>query len=288
MIGSLQTGVSGLQQFQEDLEVIGNNIANVNTTGYKSNTMQFAVHVQPIVQRYHGGGASRQVGTGVTSSSIDSDFTQGAIADSGSKTNLAVSGDGFFVVKDPTSSVSYVTRDGTFKTRNAPNGFLVTSTGNRVQGYTGTAPFSSASTIGDLQINAATAITSLGDTTTPAPTLSGYSIDATGQINATLSDGTSGVIGQVVLQNFSNPQALLKQGDNLFTFDANAGPMAAAAAPNTAAALGTIRAGALESSNVDLAGQMAAMITAQRAFEANAKIVTTSDEVLQDLINLKR
>ena len=178
-----------------------------------------------------------------------------------------------------------MTRDGTFKLDN--NGYLVTNTGNRVQGYTGTAPFSSGSTIGDLQINASTAISSLGDTTTPAPTLTGYNIDATGQINATLSDGTSGVIGQVVLQNFSNPQALLKQGDNLFTFNANSGPLGAAVAPNTNG-LGTIRSGALESSNVDLAGQMAAMITAQRAFEANAKIVTTSDEVLQDVINLKR
>jgi len=102
-----------------------------------------------------------------------------------------------------------------------------------------------------------------------------------------LSDGTSGAIGQVVLQNFSNPQGLLKQGNNLFTFDANAGPLGAAAAPNTNG-MGSIRAGALESSNVDLAGQMAAMITAQRAFEANAKIITTSDEVLQDVINLKR
>jgi flagellar hook protein FlgE len=181
--------------------------------------------------------------------------------------------------------VSYVTRDGTFKLDN--NGYLVTSTGNRVQGYTGTAPFSSASPIGDLQINAGTAISSLGDTTTPAPSLTGYNIDATGQVNATLSDGTSGVIGQVVLQNFSNPQALLKQGANLFTFAANAGPLAAAAAPNTNS-LGTIQAGSLESSNVDLAGQMAAMITAQRAFEANAKVITTSDEVLQDLVNLKR
>ena len=284
MIGSLQTGVSGLQQFQEDLEVIGNNIANVNTTGYKSSTMQFA---DTFSQSFGdtGGGASRQVGTGVASSAIDSQFTQGAINGTGTKTNLAISGQGFFVVKDPTSSVNYVTRDGTFKLDN--NGFLVTATGNRVQGYTGTAPFSSSSTIGDLQINAATAITSLGDTTTPAPTLVAYNIDAAGQINATLSDGTSGVIGQVVLQNFSNPQALLKQGSNLFIFNANAGALSAAAAPDTNG-LGTILSGALESSNVDLAGEMAAMITAQRAFEANAKIVTTSDEVLQDLINLKR
>jgi flagellar hook protein FlgE len=284
MIGSLQTGVSGLQQFQEDLEVIGNNIANVNTTGYKSSTMQFADSFSDSFGNT-GGGASRQVGTGVTSSAIDSQFTQGAINDTGTKTNLAVSGQGFFLVKDPTSSVSYVTRDGTFKLDN--NGYLISATGNRVQGYTGTAPFSSASTIGDLQINNATAITSLGDTTVPAPTLSAYSIDATGQINATLSDGTSGVIGQVVLQNFSNPQALQKQGDNLFTFTANAGPLGAAVAPNTNG-VGTIRSGAVESSNVDLAGQMAAMITAQRAFEANAKIVTTSDEILQAVINLKR
>src|SRR5690348_3851468 len=148
MIGSLQTGVSGLQQFQEDLEVIGNNIANVNTTGYKSTTMQFA---DTFSQSFGdtGGGSSRQIGTGVSSSSIDSEFTQGAINSTGTRTNLAISGNGFFVVKDPTSSVSYVTRDGTFKLDN--NGYLVTSGGNRVQGYTGTAPFSSSSTIGDLQ-----------------------------------------------------------------------------------------------------------------------------------------
>ena len=91
MIGSLQTGVSGLQQFQEDLEVIGNNIANVNTTGYKSSTMQFA---DTFSQSFGdtGGGASRQVGTGVTSSAITSEFTQGAINSTGYKSNLAVSG----------------------------------------------------------------------------------------------------------------------------------------------------------------------------------------------------
>lgn len=284
MIGSLQTGVSGLQQFQEDLEVIGNNIANVNTTGYKSADMQFA---DAFSQSFGdtGGGSSRQVGTGVSSSAISSQFTQGAINNTGTKTDLAVSGEGFFVVKDASSGVSFVTRDGGFKLDN--NGYLVSNTGYRVQGYVGAAPFSSSSTIGDLQINTATAISSLNDTTTPAPTLTNYVIDATGQINATLSDGTTGVIGQVVLQNFSNPQALQKQGNNLFTYTSNAGPAAAAAAPGSGA-LGLIQSGSLESSNVDLAGQMAAMITAQRAFEANAKIITTSDEVLQDLINLKR
>lgn len=284
MIGSLQTGVSGLQQFQEDLEVIGNNIANVNTTGFKSADMQFADTFSQTVGN-SGGGGVMQVGSGVTSSSIDSEFTQGPINPNGIKTNLAISGNGFFVVKDSSAGASYVSRDGTFKLDS--NGFLINNIGYRVQGYTGTAPYSSGSTVGDLQINSATAIAALNDTTTPAPTLVDYNIDSAGQINATLSDGTSGVIGQVVLQNFSNPQALTKQGNNLFSYNASAGAMSAPAAPTTGG-LGLIQAGALETSNVDLASQMAAMITAQRAFEANAKIITTSDEVLQDLVNLKR
>jgi flagellar hook protein FlgE len=180
--------------------------------------------------------------------------------------------------------MSFVTRDGGFKVD--ANGNLVNSVGYRVQGYTGTAPYTSASTIGDLKIDSATAISALNDTTTPAPSLVGYNIDATGQINATLSDGVSGVIGQVTLQNFSNPQALIKQSNNLLTYNGSAGA-GAPGAPNSAG-LGMIQSGALETSNVDLAGQMAALITAQRAFEANAKIITTSDEVLQDLVNLKR
>src|SRR6185437_13147793 len=229
MIGSLQNGVSGLQQFQQDLEVIGNNIANVNTTGYKSATMQFA---DTFSQNFGnlGAGGFVQVGTGVSTASIDSEYTQGTINPTGTPTDLAISGNGFFVVKDSSSGMSFVTRDGGFKLD--ASGSLVTSNGFNVQGYTGTAPYTSASTIGDLQINTATAIAALGNTTSPAPTLTSYSIDAAGQINVTLSDGSSGAIGQVVLQNFSNPQALSKQSNNLFSFTAAAGPLSAASAPN--------------------------------------------------------
>jgi flagellar hook protein FlgE len=282
MIGSLQTGVSGLQRFQEDLEVIGNNIANVNTTGYKSATMQFA---DTFSQSFGstGSGSSMQIGTGVASASVESEFTQGTFSPTGFKSNLAVSGNGFFVVKDPSSGASFVTRDGGFKVDG--NGYLVSATGYRVQGFVGTQP---STTLGDLQINDAAAIAALNDTTSPAPTLDpNWIIDPKGQINVTLSDGTTGVIGQVALQNFSNPQALQKQGNNLFLYTNTAGPLAAPVAPMTVG-LGSLQSGVVESSNVDLAGQMAAMITAQRAFEANAKIVTTSDEVLQTLVNLKR
>ncbi len=281
MIGSLQTGVSGLQQFQEDLQVIGNNIANVNTNGYKSQSMDFE---DELSQSLTNGSNPMQIGEGVTSGAIFSNYSQGTTNTTGNPTDLAINGNGFFVVTDTSTGASYVTRDGEFSLDG--NGYLVTANGQRVQGYTGTAPYSSASTIGDLQINSAAAIAALNDTTTPAPTLTTFSIDASGQINATLSDGTSGVIGQVVLQTFTNPQALINQGDNLYTYSTAAGAQTAAA-PNTGT-LGQIQAGSLESSNVDLAGQMASLITAQRDFEANAKMITTSDEILQDLINLKR
>ena len=282
MIGSLQTGVSGLQQFQEDLQVIGNNIANVNTNGYKSASMHFE---DQLSQSLANGSNTMQIGEGVATAAISSDFTQGATNITGGLTDLAISGNGFFVVKDPSSGASYVTRDGQFDLD--ASGYLHTANGCRVQGYIGTSPYSAASTIGDLQISDAVAIAALNDTTSPAPTIVGKSIDPYGQINVTLSDGTSGAIGQIVLQSFSNPQALMKQGDNLYTYSAIAGPLAAPGAAGSGS-LGQVQSGALESSNVDLAGQMAGLITAQRAFEANAKIITTSDEVLQTLVNLKR
>ena len=280
MIGSLQTGVSGLQQFQEDLQVIGNNIANVNTNGYKSQSMDFE---NELSQSLSNGTNPMQVGEGVTTGAINSDDSQGTINSTGNTADMAINGSGYFVVKDSSTSASYVTRDGEFNLD--ASGYLVTANGQRVQGYTVSS--TSTSTIGDIQINTATAITALNDTTSPAPTLTNYSINTSGQINATLSDGTSGVIGQVVLQNFSNPQALVSQGDNLYTYSTAAGALAAPVAANSSG-LGQIQSGALESSNVDLATQMSDLITAQRDFEANAKMVTTSDEVLQDLINLKR
>ena len=114
-----------------------------------------------------------------------------------------------------------------------------------------------------------------------------WSVDSQGRINVNLSDGTSFVRGQVLMQNFQDPQGLVKQGDNLYLGQSAAGPLATPAAAGTNG-LGNIQAGALELSNVDLANEMANLITAQRAFEANAKITTTSDEMLQVMVNLKR
>ncbi len=281
MISSLQTGVSGLQQFQEELEIIGNNIANVNTTGYKSSNVEFEDAFSQSLGN-SGNGNPVQVGTGVGTAATVLDYSQGPINNTGVPTDLAVNGQGFFVVKDPASGATYVTRDGEFGVDT--NGYLVTNNGQRVQGYTGGG---GGGAIGDLQISDSAAIAALQNTTSPAPALISYNINSLGQINAELGDGSSGIIGQVVLQNFANPQALQKQGNNLLSYTSAAGPLASPGAPGSGN-LGQIQSGAVESSNVDLATQMATLITAQRAFESNTKIITTSDQILQDVNNLVR
>jgi flagellar hook protein FlgE len=115
----------------------------------------------------------------------------------------------------------------------------------------------------------------------------GYVFGNDGILTVQLTDGTSIQRGQVLLQNFRNPTALLKEGDNLYSNMTAAGPLAAMVAAGTSG-VGTLSAGYLEMSNVDLAKEFSELITAQRAFQASSRIVTTSDEVLQELVNLKR
>ena len=156
MIGSFQTGVSGLQVFQEDLEVIGNNIANVNTVGYKSSHMEFE---DALSQNLVTGATPMQVGTGVSTAAINTSFTGGPINPTGNSLDLAISGAGFLLLRDTSTSASYVTRDGELSLD--ANGYVTTNSGMRVEGYTGAGPYTSASPIGDIQINDAAAIAAL-------------------------------------------------------------------------------------------------------------------------------
>jgi flagellar hook protein FlgE len=262
MILSMDTGVSALEQFQEQINVIANNIANVNTVGFKEADVNFADTLSETLGSNAVG--STQIGTGVTTASITNNFsTPGSLSNTGVQSDLAIDGNGFFVVKDPTSSSSFVTQDGTFSVDS--NGYLVTSTGLRLQGSTG-----------DIQIKSS-----------GTATVTGYQISGNGTITTSLSDGTSGTAGQIMLQTYSNPDQLVKVGGNLYTASAAAGGLAAAAAPGSNG-MGSIQSGYLEMSNVDLAGQLTGLITAQRAYEANSKVITTSDQVLQTLINLKQ
>jgi flagellar hook protein FlgE len=275
MFSSLNTAASALQQFQQEIDVIGNNMANVNTTGFKDATMNFEDTFSQALGL--GGSSVNQIGTGVQTGSIANNFTQGNLANTGVPSDLGISGQGFFVVRAANNGAQYVTRAGNFHVD--ASGYLVTDNGMRVQGLSD----SGLTTLGDIKIDA----TGAPATAAAGATVQSYTIAQNGDLDVTLSDGTQFVRGQVLLQSFTNPNALAKQGDNLFSATAAAGGLAQAVAPQTNG-LGSIQAGALEMSNVDLTTQMTDLITAERAFESNAKIVTTSDEILQDLVNLKR
>jgi flagellar hook protein FlgE len=250
-----------MDSFQAALDTIGNNIANSNTTGYKSERSDF-----------------EDLLSGSAISSTTTDFSQGTTDATNSSGDLAISGNGFFVVKDPASSAEYVTRNGAFHLDS--NNYLVTADGMRVQGYTD----SSLSTVGDIQIDAT-------GTTGSSTTVSSYSVGSDGQITVTLSDNTSFVRGQVLLLSFQNPQALVREGTNLYSNISNAGPLGGDAGTPAVAGtngLGTIEDKTLEASNVDLTSEFTSMITVERGYQANAKVITTSDEMLQEVINLKR
>ena len=280
MLSSLTSGVSGLENFQQEMDVIGNNIANVNTDGYKAQTVDFADAFSNVLRAPTGGTAttsganSVQVGTGVAISGINSNFAQGALATTGVPSNLAISGNGFFMVRDTVSGSQYATRAGDFSVD--ANGYLVTDTGQRVQGFSDTG----LTTIGDIKI----------DTTgAPASTTAmvSYTVNGTGKITVNQADGTTFTRGQVLMQNFQDPQKLINVGNNLYSNLSEAGGLSSAS-PSGTNGLGSIQGGSLELSNVDLSNEMANLITAQRAFEANSKIITTSDEVLQTLVNMKQ
>jgi flagellar hook protein FlgE len=274
MLRSLNTAVSGLQQFQLDIDVIGNNIANVDTTGFKDARVNFE---DAFSQAIGAGSPSNQVGSGVTTSATQNNFNQGTISSTGYGSDLAIAGQGFFIVRNAQDSSQYVTRAGDFHLDSS--GYLVTNGGLRVQGFSD----ASLATMGDLQIDA----TGAPSTAATDATVKSWSIDQSGKIMVTLSDNTQFVRGQVLLQNYSDPGALVKEGANLYSAGSAAGPLSQPTPPQTKG-LGGIQSGALEMSNVDLTAEMVNLITAQRAFQANARVITTSDEILQEIASLKR
>ncbi|MFO1497086.1 MAG: flagellar hook-basal body complex protein [Verrucomicrobiota bacterium] len=283
MLGSLNSGVSGLRQFQTKMDVIGNNIANSNTIAFKAARADFADALSQTLQAPSSGQGTpaMQVGTGVSTTAIKNIYDPGSTARTGVQTDLAISGDGFFVVKDTIDDHEYATRAGDFRVDDT--GYLVTNSGLRVQGYSD----GTLATRGDIQIDG----TGRPATSSPTATVQGFSIDQAGKITVRLSDNTQFVRGQILLQNFQNPQALVKQGNSIYSGINDAGPLGGATpqteAPGTSG-LGQIQTGTLELSNVDLTEEFANLITTQRGFQASARVITTSDELLQELVNLKR
>lgn len=275
------SGVSALRTFEKGLEVIGNNIANVNTTGFKGSSVQYADSFSNILQHSSSNGLGSTnaiaVGTGVGVAGIATNFAQGQLSSTGNGTDLGISGNGFFTVKSPSDSTTYVTRAGNFSWNSS--GYLTTLSGERVQGVT------SAGTVGDIKLG-----------TPPTGTeLQSVSIDKSGNVIEFYSDGSSANTNQILLQSFSNPSALVKEGNNLFSGMAAAGPTTGSITLSASGAnapgsngLGSIQAGSLELANVDLTEEFSNLITAQRSFQAGSRLITVSDTVLDDIVNLKQ
>lgn len=322
MLRSMYSGISGLKVNQTKLDVIGNNIANVGTTAFKNQRIRFQDVLSQNLKFGTGASANvggtnpSQVGLGVEVAGIDTMVSQGNMQPTGSNLDFAVDGDGYFVVargkaagtvtlKDNTVektenlSINF-TRDGSFTLDD--QGQLLTSDGYRVLGY----EIDGAKIEnGEIKIDApkdevkATAGTLkpllIPDEVTyekEKMKIKNFSVDKNGTINAVLQNNKVVAIGQIAMSSFKNPAGLFKEGKNLYSTSASSGEAlyrdGVGAADSNEKGYGDIIQGRLEMSNVDLAEQFTEMIVASRAFQANGKIITTGDEILQDLVNLKR
>lgn len=339
MLRSLYSGISGMKVNQTKLDVIGNNIANVGTTAFKTARVRFEDMLSQNVSQAlkagvnQGGLNPRQVGLGVQLSGIDTVVTTGMMQPTSRNLDAAVDGDGYFIVGSgpvPQTNATGVTidttnfdsitgtngmnlsysRDGSFTLDSQGN--LLTSDGYRVMGYAvndGTNPDSVAYTAGVPTVNFVDAnkpysinnttpslvplvIPDSVTTSTGTLRIQSFSIGKDGLLSAVLEDGSVSILGQIGMASFKNPAGLTKLGKNLYSASANSGDATirtgAGATKNNSKGYGDVLQGMLEMSNVDLAEQFTDMIVTSRAFQANSKTIQTGDEILQDILNLKR
>ena len=276
MMRGMFAAISGLKNHQVMLDVTANDIANVNTVGYKSARTTFADSLTQIQRgasapgNNRGGANAAQIGLGVQLNSIDNLMSSGALQNTGSPLDVAIQGEGFFRVGTGTppavpTNAEY-TRAGNF-TRNQ-DGYLVTQDGYYVMGKTA---------------NDGTGTDTL---LLVPPDASGVTIGKDGGVSYVPGGGGDRVTaGYISLATFPNAAGLERASSNRWLTSANSGPETTGTPGGN---FGVTTAGALEMSNVDLAQTFTNMITAQRGFQANSRVISTSDEMLQDLVNLKR
>jgi flagellar hook protein FlgE len=281
MLRSLFAGISGLRVNQTMLDVTGNNIANANTVGFKSSNTVFQDTLSQMLTAGSANSGGRgginpiQVGLGVQVAATNTNLTQGSNQTTGRPTDLMIEGDGFFVVQKG-NQTSY-TRAGAFGWDNT--GTLVTPGGGRVQGYTFDAAGVRSTTVSDIKLPP-------NNGATPPQDLASYEIGRDGKVTCTFEDDSKLVVGQVAMADFANPMGLGKAGETSFVANASSG--AATLGVSGEGRLGELNPGSLEMSNVDLAAEFTNLILAQRGFQASSRVITTSDQVLEDLVNIKR
>ncbi|MCK6206206.1 MULTISPECIES: flagellar basal body rod protein FlgG [Bacillaceae] len=309
MLRSMYSGISGMKNFQTKLDVIGNNIANVNTYGFKKGRVIFKDMMSQTISGASGPTAARggvnakQVGLGAQMAAIDTMHEGGSLQTTNRVLDLAISGDGFFQVGNADATAGFnnisFTRAGNFYMDE--NGSLVNSDGLYAVGFSAAAgqtdptqltfpePDEMNGTIDNTtqppQYTGGSVTPQYGPITIPTDAKS-MSIGKDGSVSFVDKDGELKWAGQLVLAKFPNAGGLEKIGNNMFRQTNNSGtPLLNFAGTD---GIGTTESGFLEMSNVDLSEEFTEMIVAQRGFQANTKIITTSDEILQELVNLKR
>ncbi|MGE7947304.1 flagellar hook-basal body complex protein [Lysinibacillus sp. NPDC093688] len=319
MLRSMYSGISGLKNFQTKLDVIGNNIANVNTYGFKKGRVVFKDLISQTQagasspSQTRGGVNAKQIGLGSQLAAIDTIHGSGSLQSTFRDLDLAIAGDGFFMVGDANgapdeegvlseegySNILY-TRAGNFYMDR--NGYLVNADGKYLVGK----PSDQLSTpedpidgseadqqkadngLADIEGNIAEDIDFSADVSPIRipTTAQSMSISQDGTVTYVDHNGANQYAGQLILAKFPNAGGLQKVGANYFQPTANSGDPYAQV--GTVGGIGGIESGYVEMSNVDLSEEFTEMIVAQRGFQANTRIITTSDEILQELVNLKR
>ncbi len=278
MMRGMFAAISGLKTHQVMLDVTANDLATVNPIGYKSARPTFKASLTQLQRGaagatgVSGGANAAQVGLGVSLGSIDNLMQGGALQSTNNPLDVAIQGEGFFrigLAANPagvplaTTGLEY-TRAGNF-TRNEA-GYLTTQDGYYVVGR------NDAGQDVALQVPAGA---------------SGVAIAQDGAVSYIPAGGGARVtVGRLSLSTFPNAAGLERAANNRWIPSANSGAETVGTPGNNGTGLTT--AGAVEMSNVDLAQTFTTMITAQRGFQANSRIISTSDEMLQDLVNLKR
>ena len=277
MIQSLFSGVSGMLANQTEMDVIGDNIVNANTDGYKASDANFTQSFQQVSRAATTNEpVGLAVGLGVNVESTTTDINQGVFQTTNVPTDMGINGNGFFTVQS-VSGTNLLTRDGDFVEDS--NGYLRTPDGGFLIGVMcATAPTTPTACDPPNKIQIPTTVTS------GSPVVS-FAVDSTGAVTATGADGTTQTVGFITLQSYNNNNGLVNIGNNYYEYSAAAGTNQYFQASVDGA--GTIQTGVLEASNVDLSTEFANMIIAQRGFEASARVISVSDNMLQTVTDLK-
>lgn len=271
MVRSLWTAASGMTAQQTYVDTISNNLANINTTGFKKEQAEFKTLLYQNIQQKTTDAEGNpkpvgaQVGLGVRTAAITSWYTQGSLTATGNTSDLAIEGDGFFMIQLEDGSIGY-TRSGSFKFMIGNDGLtLATADGNLVLDNTGS------------PIVIPKEITS-----------SKITIDASGRVCYPDENNNATSIGiQIGLAQFADPAGLEKSyGSILKETDASGVPVIEGAGNGAKAS--KIHQGYLEASNVQAVDEMVNLIVAQRAYEMNSKAITASDEMLKQANNLRQ